>query len=241
MNTTLLTAILLTAFAPPAAKPAPAETVTLPGLENEHAGLTREDVLKSAEWRQTMLTLSTWFDTQRMYSPEQVLEFKRRINQEAMEASPTDLLRLQHNLTEKLAILNGPQARALRTWLREQLSLASDEFGKQIMAGLPDISRLTPDQLQDYLNKFTARIEAERAGNQQFLAAKSQQSQMVTSKLAQQREASQRAMSQAVSSGGWGGNGGVIGARNVTGGQIPTAAGYYSSNFGWGGGWGGRW
>jgi hypothetical protein len=232
---TTLVLVVLVALAPPT-KP---ERVTLPGLENENAGLTREDVLRSAEWRTTMLTLSTWFDTQRMYSPEQVLEFKRQINRMAAEASPSELLRLQNNLSQKLAILNGPQAMALRTWLREQVSLASDEFGRQLMASLPDISRMSPDELQDYMNKMAARIEASRRGRQQFLDAKSAQAQMVTDRLAQQRSDADRASSRAVSSGGWGGNSGVIGARNVTGGEIPTAAGYWHTWGGWG--WGGRW
>ena len=236
MKTTLITLFALAVLAPPKN----AENITLPGLENENAGLTREDVLKSPDWRKAMLTLSVWFDTQRMYSPEQVLDFKRRINQTAKEASPADLLRLQQDLTEKLEILNGPEARALRTWLREQLSLASEEYGKKIIASLPDISKLSPDQLQDAINQFAARIQAESRGRQEFLSAKSAQAQMVSSKLAQQRQAADRAMSSAVSSGGWGGAGGVVGAKNVTGGQIPTAAGYYSNNWGWGG-WGGRW
>jgi hypothetical protein len=227
--------ISLTLFA------APADDVTLPGLENENAGLTREDVLKSAEWRAAMLTLSVWFDNQRMYSPEQVLDFKRRINQMAREASPAQLLRLQHDLSAKLAILNGPQAQALRSWLREQISLSSPEHAQRIRASLPDISKMTPDELQDAVNQFTARIEAESRGNQAFLKGKSAQAQMVVGELNRQRQEADRAISQAVSSGGWGGAGGVVGAKNVTGGQIPTAAGWYSNDWGGGWGWGGRW
>lgn len=236
MYTALFTLLTLAMLAPPSET----ERVTLPGLEDKNAGLTREDILKSAEWRKTMLTLSTWFDTQRMYSPEQVLDFKRRINQMAMEASPADLLRLQHNLTEKLAILNGPEARSLKRWLREQMSLASDEYARQLLAGLPDIARMTPDELQQYLNEFEVRIGQQSRGRQEFLAAKSSQAQFVGTALAQQQAEANRAIDAAVRSGGWGGNGGVIGSKNVTGGEIPTAAGYYNVNWGWGG-WGGRW
>lgn len=237
MTTACIT--LLTLFA--LAAPSDTQQVTLPGLEDKNAGLTREDILKSTEWRKTMLTLSTWFDTQRMYSPEQVLDFKRRINQMAMEAAPADLLRLQHNLTEKLAILNGPEALSLKRWLREQMSLASDEYAKQLLAGLPDIARMTPDELQMYLNEFEVRIGQQSRGRQEFLTAKSQQATFVGNKLAQQRTDANRAIDAAIRSGSWGGNSGVVGAKNVTGGEIPTAAGYYRVNWGWGGGWGGRW
>jgi hypothetical protein len=236
MKTALLTLMALAFLAPPQES----ERVTLPGLEDKNAGLSREDILKSPEWRKTMLTLSTWFDTQRMYSPEQVLDFKRRINQMAMESPPADLLRLQHNLTEKLAILNGPEALALKRWLREQMSLASDEYARRILAGLPDIARMTPSDLQQYLNEFEVRIGQQKRGRQEFLSAKSQQAQFVDSALTQQRVEADRAINSAVRSGSWGGNSGVIGSKNVTGGEIPTAAGTWNMNWGTGG-WGSRW
>lgn len=232
MKATFLAAFLLTALAGP-----PAE-VTLPGLEDENAGLTREQVLKSPEWRKTMLTLSTWFDTQRMYSKEQVLDFKRKINERAMELSPADLLRMQHEITDKLAILNGPEARAIRTWLREQLSLASDEYARKLLGALPDISRVNPDELQDYLNKFAAKIEAERRGSQEFLAAKTAQAQMVTTRLSQQRQEADRAINAAMASGG-GGRSGVVGSKNITGAEAPWGMGGFYGGWGWGGGY--RW
>lgn len=220
---------------------APADDVTLPGLETENAGLTKEQVLQSADWRRTMLLLGTWFDTQKLYSPEQVLDFKREINKRVREMSPADLLRFQQEITDKLAVLNGPAAREVKTYLREQLSLASEEYRKKMLSGLPDIARMSADQMQDYLNKFVLHAEAQQRGSKAFLQAKSAQSQMVVSELNKQRQEADRAISSAVSSGGWGGAGGVVGAKNVTGGQIPMAAGYYSSDFGYGG-WGGhRW
>jgi hypothetical protein len=231
-------ALLLTLLA------APGDDVTLPGLEDKDAGLTKEEVLKSGSWRQTMLTLSTWFDTQKLYSPEQVLEFKREINRRVREMSPQELLRMQHEITDKLAVLNGPAAQEVKTYLREQLSLASDAYRKRMLAHLPDVARMSADEIQDYLNRFIAKTQAESRASKEFLQAKSAQAQMVIGELNQQRQAADRAIDSAVRSGGWGGNGGVIGAKNVTGGQIPTAAGYYSSDFiGWGGwgGWGHRW
>jgi len=215
---------------------APSE-VTLPGLENLHAGLTREQVLTSPEWKRTMLTLSTWFDSQRMYSPEQVLDFKREINRRVMEMTPTALLAMQNEITNKLAVLNSPAAREVKSYLREQLSLASDEYTARIRAHLPDVARMSADEMQDFLNKFIARANAEQRKTDSFLQAKKQQAQMVTTTLSQQRQDANRAIDAAVRSGGWGGaNSGVIGATNVTGGEIPTAAGYWNMN--WIGGWG---
>lgn len=235
MNALIFAAVLLSTVA------APPSDVTLPGLEDEHAGLTSEQVLKSPEWRQAMLSLSTWFDTQKLYDKSQVLDLKRKINERVLEMSPTELLRFQHEIAEKVAILNGPEAQAIKIWLREQLSLASDEYARKILAGLPDVSKLSPDELQDYLNKFAINIEAQRRGAQELSQARTAQAQMVTSTLNRQRQESERAISQAMRSGGWGGNGGVVGSKNVTGGQIPTAAGYYSNDFNWMG-WGGyRW
>ena len=235
MSTLILAAALAFNIAAP-----PAEA-TLPGLENLHAGLTREQVLTSPEWRKAMLSLSTWFETQRLYDKSQVLDLKRKINERVLEMSPTELLRFQHEIAEKVAILNGPQAQAIKIWLREQLSLASDEYARRILAGLPDISKLTPDELQDYLNKFAQNIEAQRRGAQEISQARTAQAQFVTNALNRQRQEADRAISDAMRSGGWGGNGGVVGSKNITGGQIPTAAGYYSSDFNWMG-WGGyRW
>lgn len=215
-----------------------AEDATLPGLEDENAGLTREQVLKSAEWRKTMLSLSNWFDTQKLYSKQQVLDLKRKINERVMEMSPAELLRYQEELNEKLTILNGPQARAIKMWLREQLSLASDEYARRILAALPDISKMPPDELQDYLNKFVAKVSAEKRGAQELSNARTAQAQMVVGELNRQRQEADQAINSALRSGSWGGaSGGVIGAKNVTGGQIPTAAGYYTNdfNYGWGG------
>jgi hypothetical protein len=215
---------------------APSE-VTLPGLENLHAGLTREQVLTSPEWKRAMLSLSTWFDNQRMYSPEEVLDFKREINRRVKDMTPTELLALQNEITAKLAVLNSPAAQEVRTYLREQLSLASEEYAARIRSHLPDIARMSPDEMQDYLNKFIARANAEQRKTDAFLQAKRQQAQMVTSTLNQQRQDANRAIDAAVRSGGWGGaNSGVIGAKNITGGEIPTAAGYWNMN--WIGGWG---
>ena len=220
------------------AAPAPADDVTLPGLETENAGLTKEQVLKSPEWRRTMLTLSTWFETQKLYSPEQVLDFKREINRRVREMSPAELLQMQQEITDKLAVLNGPAAREVKSYLRQQFSLMAPAYRQKMLEKLPDVARMSPDEIQDYLTKFIAKAEAQQRGSDAFLKAKSAQSQMVVSELNKQRQEADRAISSAVSSGGWGGAGGVIGAKNVTGGQIPTAAGYYSNDYGR---WGGRW
>lgn len=219
------------------------DPVTLPGLEDKHAGLTREDVLTSTDWRRTMLSLSTWFDSQQMYTPEQVLGFKREINRRAKEMTPTELLTMQHDIDSKLSILNGEQARQVRLWLREQLSLVSDDYARQVKGGLPDIARITPDELQDYLNDFVLRINAQKRGSQELASARSAQAQMVTSKLAQQRADANRAIDAAIASGRSGGSG-VVGSRNVSGPESPWGIGGVTGGGGWGGGWGGwgfRW
>jgi hypothetical protein len=99
---------------------------------------------------------------------------------------------------------------------------------------------MSPSELQQYLNEFMVRIGQQSRGRQEFLTAKSQQAQFVGSALAQQRADANRAIDAAVRSGGWGGNSGVIGSKNVTGGEIPTAAGTWNMNWGTGG-WGWRW
>ena len=209
------------------------DDVTLPGLEDEHAGLTKEQVLKSQDWRSTMLSLSTWFDTQKIYSKEQVLDLKRKINARVREMSPSELVRYQQELNEKLKILQGSEALAIKAWLREQLSLASDEYARRILGALPDISKMSPDELQDYLNRFVLKINAERRGAQELSQARTAQAQMVTSELNRQRQEADRAIDSAIRSGASSGaSSGVIGSKNVTGGEAPWGMGY-------GGGWGG--
>jgi hypothetical protein len=225
---------------------AAADDVTLPGLEDEHAGLTKEQVLKSQEWRKSMLNLSTWFDTQKMYNKEQVLDLKRKINAQVREMTPSQLVRYQQELDEKLAILQGPEARQIKLWLREQLALASEDYARRIVAALPDISKMSPDELQDYLNQFVAKVTAERRGAQELSKARTQQAQMVTSELNRQRQEADRAIDSAIRSGAASNaSSGVIGAKNITGGEAPWGLGYGGGYGGYGyggfGGWGYRW
>jgi hypothetical protein len=219
-----------------AVAPAADDPVTLPGLEDQHAGLTREDVLTSKDWRQTMLSLSAWFNQQQMYTPEQVIDFKREINRRVKDMTPTELMSMQHEIAQKLTILNGEQARQVRLWLREQLSLVSDDYARQVKGGLPDISRITPDELQDYLNDFVMRINAQKRGSQELASARAAQADMVTNKLAMQRREADRAIDAAVARGR-----GVVGSRNVSGPESPWGIGGVTGGRGGWGGWGGGW
>jgi hypothetical protein len=233
-------AIALMLFASTMATCAVGDEPTLPGLEDEYANITKEQVLKNPEWRKTMQALNVWLTNQKLYSKDRVKDFKYDIIAQVDKMSPRQMIEFKNELDAKLAVLNGADARAVRMWMREQLSLASEEYGDKLKAKLPDITRMSANDLQDYLNKFTAKVGAEEKGSEARQVARTQQAKFVQSEL--NRQTTERDQAMAAANASSGASSGVVGSKNVTGGEAPWGyGGYGGGGYGGYGGWGYRW
>jgi hypothetical protein len=208
-----------------------AEDFSLPGLEQESAGPSHDEVLKSAEWRKTMQSLESWFADQRMYDPQRVLKIKKQIVADVKPMSGSQMLDYMKELQQTLKILNGKEGRAARTWIREQLTLASDSYAVQLRSRIPDVFGMAPEDLVDLLQNFAVRVGAQKQATQEIQTARADQASFVRSELNRQQSERDRAMQEAIQSGGIGG--GVVGAVNVPASEAP-----YGTGGGWGG-WGG--
>jgi|GEM_PF-6826813 len=179
---------------------------TLPGLENESNAEARDAVLKSPEWYNTMVALSRWLAAQQIYNKNQVSQFVRQVNVKVKSMSAEELTDYMHGLDAKLAVLNGSEGRSARKYFREQLSLASDEYGAKMKKKLPNLSTMSADDIQSYLDNFEIRRGQTATASKMLEQGREQQAQAIKEKWQRERDYRDRALDRAVEGASYGGS-----------------------------------
>jgi hypothetical protein len=174
-----------------------ADEPTLPGLEDQAPDESRAAVLKSQQWRDTMRNLERWLKRQDMYSQQQVDQFKRKLTADVNKMSGEELTDYMNTISGKLAVLNSPQGRDAQRYLREQLSLASDEYGAQIRKKIPNIGKMSAEDIEGYLNTFDLRRKQTNTANTMRAEGRVQQAQTLKAMRQQQHDDAQKALDRA--------------------------------------------
>ena len=147
----------------------------------------RTEILESAQWRRAMFEVNEWLMNQPAYSPEQVEEMRGDFRQRVAEMNAEELRLLLGDLDTKMQILDNPRVREARAWMAEYVSVMSDRKREEVQRDLPNLARMTPDQL----HQEVLRIKAKRARMDQRQSAFARtQSQQVATQL-QAHQASQ--------------------------------------------------
>lgn len=160
----------------------------------------RDEILNSEAWRQTMQALDEWLSVQKIYDPKRAAQFRDQIERRASQMSPDELSDFIAQLDAKLKILLGAEARDARQWLDATLATASDKYAKQIRAKLPDVAKLTPEQLQEELDEFERKRAQTRESSAAYKRAEQARIKAVEADLKQQREQSEKALDRAAAS-----------------------------------------
>ncbi|HVW37590.1 MAG TPA: hypothetical protein VHB99_09800 [Pirellulales bacterium] len=171
-----------------------------PGNTASNGAAERNEILNSEAWRQTMLALDEWLSVQKIYEPKQAAQMRDRIVKRASQMSADELSDFMAELQAKLKILLGAEARDARQWLNETLATASDKYAKKVRAGLPDVAKMTPEQIQEELDEFERRRAQTRESRSAFERAEQARIKAVEADLKQQREASEKALDRAAAS-----------------------------------------
>ncbi|HEV3025407.1 MAG TPA: hypothetical protein VGX76_23210 [Pirellulales bacterium] len=164
---------------------------------DDSAATRREQFLEGDEWEETMRSWDAWLDTQKLYDSGQVKRMKQALKEQVERSSLEELDKLQDELHEKLAILEGPEAASAGRWLSETLAVASEKYAKQVRTRMPDVVNLSPDELQAAFDKFTERLAQTVQGEAEILQARRDRLKVVQADLRQQHDDIERAMNSA--------------------------------------------
>jgi hypothetical protein len=196
------------------AAPCVADDLTLPGLENQASSVTRESILNGQRWHKLMVALNDWLNDQRLYSDNQVDDFKRKIIAASKTLSARQLTDFMDDMEAKVQILNSKEARSAQRWMQEQLRLASDAYDAKLRSRLPDLYDIKAPDLQDFLTNFEVRVASTKKFNQEVAQGREQQVQTIEKRQEENRAYQERALDRAVES------------QNINGGYYGGSGGY---------------
>ncbi len=165
-------------------------TAATPAIQPADAQSTdREQILNSADWKQTMQELQQWSSVQQIYDKEQLAKKRQELDEKIAAMSAAQLTDFLSDLKQKLKILNSAEAQQARKFLDETMAVAAPAYAQKIREQLPDIADLTPAQLQLQLDKYQNRI----AQKQQFATEFAEQREDQAKQIREQRIRDQQA------------------------------------------------
>lgn len=205
----------------PASKPAPARSWSA----EETAA--RNAIISSKEWGDTMRSFDEWQSVQQTYDKQQARQLRIRLIDKINSMDAEQLKEFLPTLEQKLAILLSAEARQARSWFRQNLDLASDQYADKMRKKLPDIARMTPEQLQESLDTFENKVTQQQKVQQEFNQGRQQQVKNVESELKRQRDEQEENISRAYESSQSAGGGGFYSPG------MPYNPPSYNAGFSW--------
>jgi hypothetical protein len=148
-------------------------------------------ILESPEWQNVMQRLTGWLSVQKVYTNEEVNHLQRDIGARVTGMNAQELQKFQGELNTKLDILLSQEALDARSWITRRMSLLSEKRAEELREGLPDVTGMTPEQMEAALAQF----RAERAADAHTAQANQYAAQQRSASLSRQRS-NQSARSQ---------------------------------------------
>lgn len=212
-----------TSAAAPALKPKPARSWSA-----EEAA-ARNAIISSKEWGDTMRAFDEWQSVQQTYDKQQARQLRIRLIDKINSMDANQLKEFLPNLEAKLNILLSAEARQARSWFRQNLDVASDQYAEKMRKSLPDIARMTPEQLQESLDSFENKLSQQEKIQKEFNRGRQQQVKNVEADLKRQREEQDAAIDRAYESSQAAGGGGGLYSPGM-----PYNPPNYNNGLGWG-------
>jgi hypothetical protein len=117
-------------------------------------------ILQSDCWRRAMFELSEWLRIQSVYPPDEVARIKADFSARVEKMSAVELQFVLTDLEAKFRILDSPEAREVRAWLGNYLSIISDRRRDELLKTIPDFATMNSQQLQQTINRLAQRRES---------------------------------------------------------------------------------
>jgi hypothetical protein len=137
--------------------PAPAQAAQPSDAER------KAQIFNSDCWRRAMFERDEWLRTQTIFPPAEVARIKADFQARLDAMSPVELEMVLADLQLKFQMLNTPEARDVRAWFGNYLSILSAQRREEMLKQIPDLAKINSQQLQQTLT----RIAQQRNSRQQ--------------------------------------------------------------------------
>jgi hypothetical protein len=122
-------------------------------------------ILNSECWRRAMFERDQWLRTQTIFPADQVEQLRADFAARVQAMSADELQQVQSDLETKFRLLDTPQARDARAWFGQYLAVLSDRRRAEVLQELPNLSTMTPAQLNEVLMKIERKRSSQAGFN----------------------------------------------------------------------------
>ncbi len=134
------------------------------GAAADDCDLARKvDIMHGPRWQQAIAELRGWFDTQTIHPPAEVRRIKVRFNERVAAMSSYEIEYLLDSISQKMDLLNTPEARDAKAWLGEYLAAMSDARRARELRAVPNLLEMNAAELLQEIQ----RIDRKRGALQQ--------------------------------------------------------------------------
>ena len=114
----------------------------------------KAEILGSECWRRAMFELNEWLRVQSVYPPDEVARIKADFSARVDQMSANELQFVLADLEAKFRILDTQQAREVRAWLGNYLSIISDRRRDELLKTIPEFATMSSIQLQQTIDRL---------------------------------------------------------------------------------------
>lgn len=165
---------------------------------DEKSDIARKaEIMNSTRWRRAIFELGEWLSSQQIYTPAQVNQIKADFNRRVAGMSSFELQYLLDDLDAKLEIIETPEARDVRAWVGQYLSVMSDQRRAEALRDVPNVVTMSAGQLQQEIQSLEQRRAAIRQRQTDFDKGRDTMVQLAGAARQETAKASQAAMAQA--------------------------------------------
>ena len=180
------------------AKATATATATPPAGEADKSDIARKaEIMNSTRWRRAIFELGEWLSSQQIYTPAQVNQIKADFNRRVAGMSSFELQYLLDDLDAKLEVVDTPEAREVRAWVGQYLSVMSDQKRAEVLRDVPNVMSMSAGQLQQEIVTLEQRRDAIRQRQAGFEQSRDTMVQLAGDARKETAKASQAAMAQA--------------------------------------------
>ena len=159
--------------------------------------IRKSEIMNSPRWRRAVFELGEWLSSQVIYTPEQVNRIKVDFNRRVAKMSSYELEYALDDLDQKFKVLDTPEARDVRAWVGQYLSVLSDQKRAKVLRDVPNVVTMSAGQLQQELVMLQQRRAAGQQRQADFDRSRDLMVQLARDSRAETAKASAAAMAQA--------------------------------------------
>jgi hypothetical protein len=120
----------------------------------------KAEILASECWRRAIFERNEWLRTQTVFPPEEVARIKTDFAARVDQMSAKELEFLLADLQAKFRLLETPEARDIRAWFGNYLSILAERRREEVLRDIPDLATMNSTQLQQTLARLAERRDA---------------------------------------------------------------------------------